>query len=186
MPLPRFSWPHLAVLMALCAILIAGCSQAPETPPTGVEPPNGLAGQGPGDATDPANKTHFASGWLNSTTSRLHAPGLSYGHSGDNCVHFEGIEILEGWLTAEWSAPLPMADEMRLHVSDFDTRRHVIGPSPLELDVGNLTADSRFGLIMFLKGAPEVSADVEVTLSLHWEFTYRGPSELTFRDGGCS
>lgn len=171
MRLPSIPRSNRLLVIALGAVLIAGCSQ----PAKPVQP----------EPVALPDRVHFASGWFNGTITDIRIPTSNFGLGDASCVEFFDVEIVDGWMMATWDAPAPTNEELRLSASDAYTARSVEGPSPLKLDLGNLTAHRDSRLLIFVQEAEPLYALIEVEMRLSWEFHYRGPEEVLVQGKTC-
>lgn len=160
----------------LVALLGAGCAT-----PAEVDAP-------PGPGLVPAASAEVHSGWLNGTLVRIET-GSGYVDLGEgaNCATFDdgAIDVvLKGNVTANWESTSPLTDQMEIVVTGEPNRR-ISGPSPLTLDLANHEPPEGTAGLKVLLQPHNPRAAVQVPYSLHWEFSYDGQPDLSYRDGGC-
>lgn len=169
------------VLIALLAgVLTAGCSDA-QNPIKGDSETTGAP-----HGNEPV--LHFATGWLNDTSSRVHGMGGVIGLTGSNCAYFGNEDlkrIILGWANVSWTSSNPAADDMMLTVYGADPRYETKGPSPLGIEIRDMRSDENTPILIFLRTAMDAGVDIEVEMHLNWTFYYEGAENLVHETSGC-
>jgi hypothetical protein len=140
--------------VALLALMLSGCSDGGEDPPSPSPSASGTPTTGPSGTQDGGSPLDNGTVTPPASTQRFNQTfelEVTYASAGEfatnanqpNCVRVEPIQMSNGRATATWTAD-PTSQQMQLIASDYTNESRVEGPSPLPVDFA------------FPKGADEV------------------------------